>query len=68
VCTPALSREDLDALASDRLSLDKRTRTWINDRYSFRYVLTRDRAQARSWECLVQAGALDAGKPFLNPL
>lgn len=41
--------------------------TLIHDRYEYRYVTTPDGAAAFALEREVQRGALNAGKPFLNP-
>ena len=64
---PYLSVEQQAKVAEGELALDALTRTLIHDRYEYRYVTTPDGAAAFALEREVQRGALNAGKPFLNP-
>jgi len=65
--TPSLSAEQLAQLAKGELALDALTRKLIRDRYEYRFVKAPDGAAALALERDIQRGALDAGKPFLNP-
>lgn len=65
---PALSVDQQAQIAEGRLALDKLTRDLIRDRYAYRFAPTSDGAAAFALEREIQRGALNAGKPFLNPL
>lgn len=54
-------------MRAGRLSLDRLTRDWIHARLGFRYIQTPGGQEARRIEAEVKAGALTAGRPFLNP-
>ena len=64
---PSLTPQQIGEVGAGRLSLDRLTRDWIHARYSFRYIHTRSGDEARQIENEVKAGALAAGRPFLNP-
>lgn len=65
---PALSVDQQAQIAEGRLALDKLTRELIRDRYAYRFAPTSDGVTAFALEREIQRGALNAGKPFLNPL
>ena len=50
------------------LSLDAMTKHYIHEFLSYRFAATLDSASAFRLERQIKAGALDAGKPILNPL
>jgi hypothetical protein len=64
---PTLSADDLRAVGDGALLLDALTKRYIREFLSYRFVTTPDSSSAFRVERLVQAGALDAGKPVLNP-
>jgi hypothetical protein len=64
---PSLSGYEIEQVARGELSLDVRTREWINSHYAFRYLETVGGSQARQIEREVQRGVLTAGPPMLNP-
>jgi hypothetical protein len=64
---PKLSSDELQAVGDGVLSLNVRTKQYVRECLSYRFVTTVDSASAFRVERLVQAGALDAGKPILNP-
>ena len=64
---PRLLPNQQAEIGAGDLSLDKLTRQYIHDHFSYRYVETEDGSQALALEREIQAGALGAGKPFLNP-
>lgn len=65
---PRLLPDEQAEAAAGTLSLDALTRRYIHDHFSYRYVETADGSKALALEREIQAGALRAGKPFLNPL
>jgi len=64
---PSLSAEEIRHVSRGELSLDARTRDWINRNYAFRYIQASRGSEARKIEDDVQRGALSAGPPLLNP-
>ena len=64
---PRLLPNQQAEIGAGDLSLDKLTRQYIHDHFAYRYVETKDGSQALALEREIQAGALGAGKPFLNP-
>jgi hypothetical protein len=64
---PRLDDTERRAVADGVLKLDDLTRDHIRDRYSYRYITVLGGYTAFLLERLVQGGALQAGKPFLNP-
>ena len=65
---PTLSREELEAIRCGDLSLDQLTRDYIHDHLGYRFAITWNGERARRVEREARRGALDTGKPFLNPL
>jgi hypothetical protein len=64
---PALSKDQLRAVGEGTLVLDVLTKQYICQELSYRFANVLDSASAFRVERLVQAGALEAGKPILNP-
>jgi hypothetical protein len=64
---PALSREDIDAIASGRHQLDAFVRRYIHENLSYRFVVLPDGAAAREAEASIKRGKWDHGPPLLNP-
>jgi hypothetical protein len=64
---PTLSADQLRAVGDGTLLLDVLTRQYIRELLSYRFAIVVDSASAFRVERLVQGGALDAGKPILNP-
>jgi hypothetical protein len=63
----SLTSEQFEAVCEGKVSLDHLTRSWIRERYGFRYIETRGGgSQARRIENDVRRGVLDAGRPTLN--
>lgn len=65
---PNLTSDEQARIGAGTLSLDHLTRGYIHDNLAYRYVTTPTPDEARALERHVQAGALQAGTPFLNPL
>lgn len=64
---PALSREDIDGIASGRHSLDAYVRRFIHARLGYRYLLCSDGVEARAIEGRLRRGQWRHGQPLLNP-
>ncbi|MGO9651038.1 hypothetical protein, partial [Mycobacterium sp.] len=54
-------------VADGKSALDALTKRLIHDRYEYRFITTPDGATALALERQVQDGALEAGKPLVNP-
>jgi hypothetical protein len=65
---PTLSRDQLRAIGDGSLSLDALTKQYIHEFLSYRFIATGDSTSAFRIERQVKTGALDVGKPLLNPL
>jgi hypothetical protein len=65
---PTLTPDEIQLIGRGELSLDMKVREFVRRELQFRFVVTRDGAEAAEVERAVRAGALGAGKPFLNPL
>jgi len=64
---PQLTSLQIAAIARRELSFDNLVRDYIRQRLSYRFAETKAGTEARDLERAVQEGALDAGKPLLNP-
>jgi hypothetical protein len=64
---PMLTADQQAQIAAGQLGLDKLTRQLIHDHYTYRFVPTPDGVTALALERDIQKGALEAGKPYLNP-
>jgi hypothetical protein len=62
-----LSRAQIAEIAAGSLNLDRLIRSFIHEHLEYRFVVLPTGSQARSIEVLVRNGALQAGKPLLNP-
>jgi hypothetical protein len=65
---PTLTQKEFRLIGEGRLSLDLKTRELVRESLAFRFIITRDGAQADALERRARRGALSAGPPFLNPL
>ncbi len=65
---PSLSREQIEQVAAGILSLDQRTREYVHEHLSYRFVEVASGREALNLEAAVKRGALQAGPPLLNPL
>jgi len=64
---PTLTADEMRALGQGQGSLDNKTREFIHQHLAYRFVVVKDGATALRVEWEVQAGALAAGRPALNP-
>jgi hypothetical protein len=64
---PTLSTDQMGDVGDGTLGLDVLTKRYIREFLSYRFAIVRDSASAFRVERLVQGGALEAGKPILNP-
>ena len=64
---PTLTQDEIQEVARGALSLDARTRIFIRDQLSYRFVVTDDKAEARELERLVRTEGLSGQAPLLNP-
>jgi hypothetical protein len=62
---PALAREDLAKVGQGEISLDVKTKAFIRDFLSYRFVRVAY-GEAKRIEDDIKGGALSAGKPLLN--
>jgi len=65
---PSLTAEAIEAISEGRLSFDSRIREFVRERLTYRFVESESGHEAHALEREVRSGALQAGKPFLNPL
>jgi len=64
---PTLTSNDIAEIVSGKLSFDKLIRDYIQENLIFRFVETENDKIAYELENTIKGGALNAGKPFLNP-
>jgi len=64
---PALSQEDIAAIASGRHQMDAFVRRYIHENLSYRFVMLPDGAAAYAVETTIKNGKWAHGRPFLNP-
>ena len=64
---PSLHNRFADIGTGD-LSLDRETRAYIRERLGFRWVAVDAPSAAFELEKAIRRGALEAGKPLLNPI
>jgi hypothetical protein len=64
---PALSQEDIGAIASGRHQMDAFVRRYIHENLSYRFVLVPDGSAAYAAEKLIKQGEWEHGRPLLNP-
>jgi hypothetical protein len=65
---PALTGVQQRETAHGLLLLDQLTKSFIRDHLGYRFTVYGDGAEALAVERTVRAGALPAGRPYLNPL
>lgn len=64
---PSLTSDQIADIANGNLSFDKLIKEYIHRQLAFRFVETENDKIAYHIEIAVKDGALNAGKPFLNP-
>ena len=64
---PALSREDVAAIASGRHQMDVFVRRYIHENLSYRFVMLPDGAAVYAVETTIKNGGWAHGRPLLNP-
>lgn len=64
---PMLTPEQIKEIASGKLRFDNLIKEYIHKYFTYRYVETEGGKQAFELESAIKSGALNAGKPFLNP-
>jgi hypothetical protein len=64
---PTLTSNDIGEIANGKLNFDKLIRDYIHQNLTFRFVETENDKMAFELENAIKGGALEAGKPFLNP-
>jgi hypothetical protein len=64
---PALSQEDVAAIASGRHQMDAFVRRYIHENLGYRFVMLPDGAAAYAVETTIKNGGWAYGRPFLNP-
>ena len=64
---PTLSSDSIAEIADGKLSFDKLIRDYIHENLTFRFVETENDKIAFELENAIKGGALNAGKPYLNP-
>jgi hypothetical protein len=55
-------------MGQGRPLLDRLTSDYIREHLGYRFLVTRDGAEALTVECAIRGGDLPAGRPYLNPL
>jgi hypothetical protein len=64
---PALTQEDIAAIASGRHQMDAFVRRYIHENLVYRFVMLPDGAAAYAVEAAIKSGGWDYGRPLLNP-
>ena len=64
---PTLTADQLQAAGDGALRLDELTKRYVRESLTYRFVTALDSSGAFRVERLVQGGALEVGKPILNP-
>jgi hypothetical protein len=64
---PTLSSEDIACIVSGRHQMDAFVRRYIHEHLGYRFIVLSDGAQAYAIEAAIKGGALEQGRPFLNP-
>jgi hypothetical protein len=64
---PALSQDDIGAIASGRHQMDAFVRRYIHENLSYRFVMMPDGAAAYAVEKTIKQGHWEHGRPLLNP-
>jgi hypothetical protein len=64
---PALSQDDITAIASGRHQMDAFVRRYIHENLCYRLVMLPDGATTYAVEAAIKSGEWEHGRPFLNP-
>src|SRR5262245_8891392 len=64
---PALSQDDIAAIASGRHQMDAFVRRYIHENLSYRFVMLLDGVAAYEVEAAIKNGEWEHGRPLLNP-
>jgi hypothetical protein len=64
---PALSQDDITAIASGRHQMDAFVRRYIHENLCYRFVMLPDGAAAYAVEAAIKSGEWELGRPILNP-
>jgi hypothetical protein len=64
---PTMSQDDIDRVAVGLLRLDERTRSYIRDRLTYRFVVTGTSKEAHELEGMIRTSGLSGLMPVLNP-
>jgi hypothetical protein len=64
---PTLSPDDLAEAGAGRLNLDLRTRAYIHERLTYRFVVTDSSKEAHELERMIRESGLSGENPILNP-
>lgn len=64
---PALSEEDIAAIASGRHQMDAFVRRYIHENLCYRFIVMPDGVAAYAVEAAIRRGQWEFGRPFLNP-
>jgi hypothetical protein len=64
---PALTQEDIAAIASGRHQMDAFVRRYIHENLVYRFVMLPDGVAAYAVEAAIKSGGWDRGRPLLNP-
>jgi hypothetical protein len=64
---PALSPDDIEAIASGRHQMDAFVRRYIRENLNYRFVMVPDGAAAYATEKAIKRGEWECGRPLLNP-
>ena len=64
---PALSQDDITAIASGRHQMDAFVRRYIHENLIYRFALLPDGAAAYAVEAAIKSGGWEYGRPLLNP-
>ena len=65
---PCLTQEEIGQIRAGQLSLDKKTKAFVREQLTFRFITTANSKDAIEIEAKIRRGALSVGKPFLNPI
>jgi hypothetical protein len=64
---PALSQDDITAIASGRHQMDAFVRRYIHENLCYRFVMLPDGPTAYAVEAVIKSGEWEHGRPLLNP-
>jgi hypothetical protein len=64
---PALTQEDIAAIASGRHQMDAFVRQYIHENLLYRFVVLPDAPTAYVLEAAIKSGGWQHGRPLLNP-